>query len=187
LSAGVAAASVGVLGKSAKALTQPPRTIGSIGAIATEFDRAPGGSVNPQSRRKQSFKIRQSQAVTHRKAPLPAQITNGDNNLYPDKATVFTKCLVHDDFGRVDLVSSYPSYIKALNSGLQTDFESIILGSGGHTLNDPQGGLCYQLQGDRARRHHESHLCRINVQGLIGFGSARGVAAGLYETGRFMA
>ena len=104
--AAMAAASVGVLGKSAKALTQPPRTIGSVGAITTELDGASGGNVNPQSRRQQSFKIRQSQAVRHHKAPLPPQITNGDNNLYPDKATVFTKCLVHDDFGRVDLVKT---------------------------------------------------------------------------------
>ena len=145
--AAMAAASVGVLGKSAKALTQAPRMIGSVGAVTTQPDGASGGNVNPQSRRQQSYNIRQSLAATHRRAPLPAQITNGDNNLYPDKATVFTKCLVHDDFGRVDLVSSYPSYINALNSGLQTDFESIILGSGGRTLNDPQGGLCYQLDG----------------------------------------
>src|SRR6516225_10287739 len=77
--AAMAAASVGVLGKSAKALTQAPRMIGSVGAVTTQPDGASGGNVNPQSRRQQSYNIRQSLAATHRKAPLPAQITNGDN------------------------------------------------------------------------------------------------------------
>jgi hypothetical protein len=135
-----AAMAAGVLGHASKAVAQ---TDSAVAAATTTVNYS---AVSPQARRTQAFKLRIAQAVSHLKAPLPAQVTNGDA-LYADKGGVFTKALVHDDFGRVDLVSSYPSYIKALTSGKAADFENIILGPGGRTLNGPQGGLRYQLEG----------------------------------------
>lgn len=104
-------------------------------------------AVSGQARRMEAFRIRMDSAISHRKAPLPAQLNNGEEALYPDKGATFTKGLVHDSFGRVDLAASYPSFIKALTTGNPADFDKIILG-GTRTLNDPQGGLAFQLEGD---------------------------------------
>src|SRR6516164_5495705 len=68
---------------------------------------------------------------------------NGDDALYRDKGGTYTKGLLHDDFGRVDL-QAYQTFKTALNSGEFSDFEKIIMG-GTRTLNGPQGGLAFCL------------------------------------------
>ncbi len=77
--------------------------------------------------------------------PAPLQLDNGDEALYPDKSATYTKGILQSGIGLVDL-AAYQSFRKALDSGNPTDFEAITLG-GPRTLNGPQGGLAFDLEG----------------------------------------
>jgi hypothetical protein len=72
-------------------------------------------------------------------------VNDGDTAFYADKAGTYTKGLPHDRFGRVDL-HAFESFTNALKSGEFSDFEKIIVG-GTRTLNGPQGGLAFNLEG----------------------------------------
>lgn len=76
-------------------------------------------------------------------AAPPAQIDNGDEALYPDKSGTYTKGILQNGVGLVDL-AAYGAFKKALRSGQMADFEAIPLG-GPRTLNGPQGGLAFYL------------------------------------------
>ena len=142
----VAAAGVGLPSMlKAQTLAASEKLVPAV-ASATGGKTAPLNYVSPNSRLAGAYALRLFDATVDVLKGVPTQTPNADSS-YPDKGGVFTKCLVHDNYGRVDLVSSYPSYTKALASGKQTDFENIVLGSGGRTLNDPQGGLRYQIEG----------------------------------------
>ena len=78
-------------------------------------------------------------------APAPPQINNGDEQRYSDKCGTYTKGILQDSVGKVNL-AAYESFVKALNSGDPADFENIQLG-GPRTLNGPQGGLAFDLEG----------------------------------------
>ena len=71
--------------------------------------------------------------------------TNGDEERYADKRGTYTKALLQDGPGRVDL-NAYQSFRAALHSGNPEDFEDIIMG-GGRKLTGPQGGLAFDLEG----------------------------------------
>ncbi len=75
------------------------------------------------------------------KAPL--QIDNGDEALYADKCGTYTKGILQDAVGVVNL-AAYDSFKKALATGEPGDFQNVVLG-GTRTLNGPQGGLAYNL------------------------------------------
>lgn len=89
--------------------------------------------------------LRISVAQDNARMPPPNNIANGDESRYADKGGTYTKGLPHDDFGRVD-PAAFASFKKALNSGKFSDFEKIKLG-GTRTLNGPQGGLTFDLEG----------------------------------------
>ena len=71
--------------------------------------------------------------------------SNSDEALYADKGASFSKCLPHDNFGRVDL-GAYATLVNAITTGNPSDFEAITLG-GTRTLTNPQAGLAYDLEG----------------------------------------
>lgn len=73
----------------------------------------------------------------------PAQIDNGDEARYADKSGTYTKGILQEGIGLVDL-AAYDSFKKALASGDPADFARIVLG-GLRTLNGPQGGLAFYL------------------------------------------
>ncbi len=77
--------------------------------------------------------------------PAPPQIDNGDAARYADKCGTYTKCIKQDSIGKVNL-AAYGTFINALSSGQPADFENITVG-GSRTLNDPQGGLAFDLEG----------------------------------------
>jgi len=82
----------------------------------------------------------------HDAAVRPAiNVNNGDEARYADKGGTYTKGLPHDSFGRVDL-DAFASFKKALTSGKFSDFEKIKIG-GTRSLNGPQGGLTFDLEG----------------------------------------
>lgn len=106
----------------------------------------PAGLVNP--RVTQSFLLRVAAATKEAAVPVPPHTTNGDEQLYPDKSASYSKALLQDGYGRVNL-NAYNSLITALNSGNPSDFESIILGGTVRETN-PQSGLCFDLEGSDA-------------------------------------
>jgi hypothetical protein len=89
--------------------------------------------------------LRISRARSDGNIPPAKNVSNGDELRYDDKGGTYTKGLPHDSFGRVDL-GAFASFKKALNSGKYSDFEKIQVG-GTRTLNGPQGGLTYDLEG----------------------------------------
>jgi hypothetical protein len=103
------------------------------------------GPLTDQQRQAASFNLRVAQATIQDNLPLVSHPDNGDEELYADKGATFTKCLPHDNFGRVDL-NAYASLINALSTGNPSDFDAIPLG-GTRTLNNPQAGLAYDLEG----------------------------------------
>jgi hypothetical protein len=102
---------------------------------------APPGVTN--KRLVEAFELRVDTAATDALLGVAKNTTNGDEVGYPDKAGTYTKGLLHDSFGRVDL-NAYRTFKKALDSGEFADFERIITG-GTRTLNGPQGGLKFDF------------------------------------------
>jgi hypothetical protein len=89
--------------------------------------------------------VKKNAATTEFRAQLPAHLTNGDEQRYPTKIGSYSKGLPHNSIGEVDL-TAYGTYMKAIVSGLSTDFENITLG-GNTPLVDPQSGLAFDLEG----------------------------------------
>lgn len=126
-------------------------TAGAIGlapnlaspAKAEAATTVPAGASDP--RVIQSFQLRVAAATRNATVPVPPHTTNGDEQLYPDKSASYSKALVQDGYGRVNL-NAYNSLVTALNSGNPSDFENIILGGTVKETN-PQSGLCFDLEG----------------------------------------
>ena len=103
------------------------------------------GGLNGAARANEASEIRIKAALRERAVNIPNHPTNHDITRYPDQANTYTKCLPHDGFGRVDL-NAFATMLTALNSGDPDDFEKIIMGSA-RTLNGPQGGFAFDLEG----------------------------------------
>jgi hypothetical protein len=97
------------------------------------------------SRVGKSFALRVQAATRDAQVPVPPHTTNGDEKRYADKSGTYTKCLLQDGYGRVNL-NAYNSMKTAFASGDTTDFEKIVMG-GPRPLNNPQGALCFDLEG----------------------------------------
>lgn len=91
-----------------------------------------------------AFALRTEAAAHDAFYPVPAQTDNGDEALYADKCGTYTKGILQNAVGLVDL-AAYQSFRKALDSGNPADFNQIVLG-GSRTLNGPQGGLAFDLE-----------------------------------------
>ncbi len=76
--------------------------------------------------------------------PVPPHTTNGDLSRYRDRSASYSKGLLQDDIGVVN-PSAWTSFMKALHSGHNSDFEAIIMG-GTRTLNGPQGSYAFDLE-----------------------------------------
>ena len=128
----------GILGRDATASGQ------SSNGSAGEGNLAPPSGVS-NSRVHKSLALRVGAAMNESQIPVPLHTTNGDEARYSDKSGTYTKGLLQDGLCRVNLYA-YKSLKTALNSGDPEDFEKIIIG-GTRTLNGPQGGLAYDLEG----------------------------------------
>jgi hypothetical protein len=93
----------------------------------------------------QSFRIRMEAALAQARIPIPTHQTNGDQQRYPDGSATYTKVIQQDSIGLVN-PTAYRSFTHALATGRPSDFENIIIG-GTRTLNGPQGGLAFTLEG----------------------------------------
>ena len=139
---------LGTMGVAAGAALAAPSVVASPGAptqgSGSIAPAALPSGVSAGSRIAEAFQIRVGLATQDALAGPARNTTNGDEQLYPDKAGTYTKCLQHDAFGRVT-PQSYASFKKALTTGKFSDFEKIVPG-GTRTQNGPQGGLCFCLE-----------------------------------------
>jgi hypothetical protein len=98
-----------------------------------------------QSRKEQAFRLRLKTAIAERDVPVPPQVDNGDERLYPSRIGNFSKGLPHNSIGEVDS-GAYHALLTAVTSGEPEDFARIPLG-GTIKLANPQAGLAFTLEG----------------------------------------
>ena len=132
--ASVAAGAVGVLGKAPSAFAQVSKNVVSPNI----------GNVSGKQRLQQAFNLRTSAAARDFNLPLPPHTTNGDEQRYTDHSGSYSKPLLQDGICLVNQ-NAWASFKKALNSGLNSDYEAIILG-GTRTLNGPQASYAFDLE-----------------------------------------
>ena len=115
---------------------------------ATAVPQEPGpfeSGNNTRGRALRSFNNRVSAAQAELDVRIPNQVTNGDENRFPNHIGNYSKGLVHNGIGEVDS-ASYASLLRAVNNGDPRLFEQIQLG-GTVPLVDPQAGLAFDLEG----------------------------------------
>jgi hypothetical protein len=98
-----------------------------------------------QPRREVAFRIRVKTAIAERDVPVPPQLDNGDESLYPTRIGNYSKGLPHNSIGEVD-PNAYDALLTAAASGEPADFARIPLG-GNQKLANPQSGLAFTLEG----------------------------------------
>lgn len=106
--------------------------------------------IGPQTGAKRAdtvLKLREDIAKRSHKTVLPDHPDNGDENRYPNQLNSYTKGLPHDDNGFVSS-DAYAALLRALGSGLNSDFEAIPAGvTGGAKLRNPQAAYTIYLEG----------------------------------------
>lgn len=119
----------------------------ATGARAANFGdgQVPAFPGNTDPRVIQAYHIRVAAAAKEAAIPVPPHTTNGDEQRYRDKSGTYTKALLQDGIGLVNL-QAYHSFRKAINSGKFSDWENIIAG-GTRTQNGPLGGRAFSLEG----------------------------------------
>jgi len=118
----------------------------STGFLTPERDSLTPSCSTGESRRVASYRVRELQAYTEAKEPVPCHGNNGDEALYSTtRIGSFSKGLPHDSLGQV-LPDAYGTMLQALNSKLPSDFDAITLG-GTAKLTNPQAGLAFALTG----------------------------------------
>jgi hypothetical protein len=121
----------------------------SVAGLQTPGAFASTGPLDAAQRRHRAFVIRRDAAIFQRDRPDDPSTANSDEQLYPNRIASFTKGLPHNDLGEVDL-NAYNALIRALNSGLTSDFEAIPLG-GAMKLANPQAAFCFSMEGADAQ------------------------------------
>ena len=121
----------------------------SLNSLAAETAGAPESS-NPDARIDEAYEMREKAALYQKCLPVPNNLTNGDEELYPNRIANYAKALQHDDIGGV-VPAAYTALTSALASGELAKIESLILG-GTMKLSNPLAGLCFGLEGGDS--HH---------------------------------
>lgn len=131
------------------------------------------------SRVARSLALRMEAATKDARVPVPPHTTNGDEERYHDKCGTYTKCLLQDSYGRVNL-NAYNSMKTAFATGNPADFEKIIMG-GPRTLNGPQGALAFDLEGCDSVQFG-SAPCPANQESAVVVPPPPAVASAAYGT-----
>ena len=84
-------------------------------------------------------------ALHETQVPIPTQITNGDEQRYPNFVGNYSKGLPHNAIGEVD-PSAYRSLLNAVRLGTAAAFERVPLG-GNTLLVNPLAGVAFDLEG----------------------------------------
>jgi hypothetical protein len=133
---GAALAGGALFGRSAIAAAQSDNPVLG-GPIA-----APGSD---HSRVEDAKKIRINCANNEAHIHVPPHTTNGDEQRYHDKCGTYSKGLLQDGIGLVNL-AAFQSLKHAIDTGRFQDFEHIITG-GSRTQNGPMAGIAFALEG----------------------------------------
>jgi hypothetical protein len=100
-----------------------------------------------QERRESAYRIKATAANNEYKRSIPARVDNGDEALYMNKMSSYSKGLPHDGNGNPDS-DAYDSMLLALATGEPSDFDSIPMGHNMPVrLTNPQLSLTFDLQG----------------------------------------
>lgn len=168
---GVALTGSAVLGNAGLAFAQSDNTTfdGGIRALASRTD--------PRLRR--SFAIRAGCANRQAHIPVPPHTTNGDEDRYPDKCGTYSKGVLQDRIGLVNL-PAFQSLKQALTSGNPADFDHIIIG-GTRKLNGPQGGFAFGMEGSDSAQFGNAP-CPSNQQNVVVVPPAPALASPAYGT-----
>jgi hypothetical protein len=103
-----------------------------------------GGSVE---RVLNSYQNRVDAALQETQVPIPTQITNGDEQRYPNFIGNYSNGLPHNNIGEVE-PSAYRSLLNAVRRGTAAAFEQVPLGGNPPTpLVNPLAGLAFDLEG----------------------------------------
>jgi hypothetical protein len=118
--------------------------------MATAHQKALG-SLSPEARREESFRIRNRCAEYYHHHEIPAHPTNGDEERYCNDNFYanYSKGLPHNAQGEV-LPDAYLEYLRILNNGSPDRFEQLPTGTPAPNFigfTDPQSGLAYDLEG----------------------------------------
>ena len=137
----------GVGGAAAAIATLTPERALASPDTTDEGDPASEGSRS--SRRRRSLELRREVALQEFRVPVPEHRSNGDEERYPNRIANYSKGLVHNQLGEVDL-ASYVTLRQALSTGEPQDFEQIIMGAPlaeRVKLVNPQAGLAFDMEG----------------------------------------
>jgi hypothetical protein len=103
-------------------------------------------------------------ALTERQAPIPRQITNGDEQRFPNFIGNYSKGLPHNAIGEVD-PSAYRSLLNAVRQGTAAAFEQVPLG-GNTLLVNPLAGVAFDLEGADSHQLAIPPIPSVASQGL---------------------
>jgi len=142
-------------------------------------DRTNAPGHGHDSRVQQSFQIRLRAAQDEAHIPAAPQTTNGDEQRYHDKSGTYSKAILQDGIALVNL-NAFQSFKRALNSGNPQDFEQITMG-GTRTLNGPQAGLAFALEGSDAVQFGNAP-CPANQENVVVVPPAPALASAAYGT-----
>ncbi|MGR9105481.1 MAG: vanadium-dependent haloperoxidase [Gammaproteobacteria bacterium] len=115
------------------------------GGPVSEVEAAEIAPTNGSQREARSHRIRVQAAKNEIVRPVVSHLTNGDEELYPNRIGNFSKTLPHNDLGEVD-PAAYSALLSALATGNLADFEAVPAG-GNRTLLNPLGGLSFPIEG----------------------------------------
>jgi hypothetical protein len=169
------------LGQVGAALTGGALLGKPILASAQSSDARFGDGIRPppSPRLRRCFAIRLATAQQQARIPVPPHTTNGDEERYRDKCGTYGKGILQDGIGLVNL-NAYQTFKRALDSGNPADFENIIMG-GTRTLNGPQGGLAFGLEGCDAVQFGNAP-CPGNQENVVIVPPAPALASAAYGT-----
>src|SRR6266516_628884 len=130
-------------GASAAAWTASAISLSPV--LGSKSVKAEAATILGRQRAIEAYDLRKDAALAEYHLPIVSHPNNGDEDLYSNKIGNYSKGLLHNNVGEVDL-TAYNSYLAAIRSGLPADFENIILG-GNTKLTDPQCGLAFAMEG----------------------------------------
>ena len=108
------------------------------------------GPLGDKGRGVRAYAIRHKAALAQKRTKRPRQDANGDEELYANRISNYSKGLPHNALGEVD-TGAYHALLRALHTGSPEDFEAIPMGSSPGVLRrklvNPQAALAFDLEG----------------------------------------
>lgn len=105
-----------------------------------------------QERRAQAYSIRIAAANDNYIRPVPCNVNNGDEDLYPDRRAQYSKSLLHDPVTGLVVPEYYQRLLNAVNS---KNFDAVLLAPNASLkLTNPLAGWAFDLIGQDAQSYN---------------------------------